>query len=86
MSQAAETTVRAVAQICAAIRADPRSVTAIALASGVDRNTIWLWLDGKTTNPNIAQVDKVARALGFTLELWPPPRVRRKPQPQRQRA
>jgi transcriptional regulator with XRE-family HTH domain len=86
LSHAAEIPVHALAQLCAAIKADPRSVEAIALAAGVDRNTLWLWMNGVTTNPNIAQVDKVARALGFTLELWPPPRVRRKPQPQKQRA
>jgi DNA-binding phage protein len=78
LSQAAEKPVRAFAQLCAAIRNDPRSVEAIALASGVDRNTLWLWVDGRTTNPNIAQVDKVARALGFSLELSPPPAERRK--------
>jgi hypothetical protein len=33
---------------------------------------------GQTTNPNIAQVDKVARALGFSLELSPLPVERRK--------
>ena len=51
---------------------DPRSVEDIARDSGVDRNTIWFWVRGQTTNPNIAQVDKVARALGFSLELAAP--------------
>jgi transcriptional regulator with XRE-family HTH domain len=46
-----------------------REVLAIARASGVDRNTIWRWLEGKTQNPNIDEVDKVARVLGFRLEL-----------------
>jgi DNA-binding phage protein len=73
LSRAAEKSVRAFVQLWAAIRNDPRSVEAIALASGVDRNTIWLWVDGETTKPNIAQVDKVARALGFSLELSPSP-------------
>jgi DNA-binding phage protein len=58
---------------CAAIGKDPRSVEDIARASGVDRNTIWFSVRGQTTNPNIAQVDKVARALGFSLELSPSP-------------
>ena len=71
MSQAAEKPVRALAQLCTAIMNDPRSVEDIARASGVDRNTIWFWVRGQTTNPNIAQVDKVARALGFSLELSP---------------
>ena len=77
MSQAAKEPVHAFTQVCAAIMNDPRSIDAIAVAAGVSRNTIWLWLDGKTTNPNIAQVDKVARALGFSLELTPPPPERR---------
>jgi DNA-binding phage protein len=76
VSQAAEKPVRAFVQLLAAIRKDPRAVEAIAAASGVDRNTIWFWVEGKTTNPNIAQVDKVARAMGFKLELIPPPKFR----------
>ena len=71
MSRAADKPVRAFVQLCAAIRNDPRSIEAIALASGVDRNTIWLWVEGRTTNPNIAQLDKVARAMRFKLELTP---------------
>jgi DNA-binding phage protein len=69
MSLAADRPVPVLTQLCAAIQKDPREVAAIARASGVDRNTIWLWLERRTTNPNIAQVDKVARAMGFSLEL-----------------
>lgn len=71
MSRAAEKPVRAVAEVCAAILKDQRTVEEIALQSGVDRNTIWFWIRGETTNPNIAQVDKVARALGFDVGLIP---------------
>lgn len=61
--------VRALAQLLAAIEKDPRSIDQIAAASGVHRITIWLWTQGVTTNPSIATVDKVARALGFSLRL-----------------
>jgi transcriptional regulator with XRE-family HTH domain len=73
LSQAAEKPVRALVQLLAAIESDPRSVEALARAAGVDRNTIWNWVRGLTTNPNIAQVDKVAQAMGYSLELVPPP-------------
>ncbi len=61
--------VLALVQLCAAIDKDQRTREDIAKAAGVDRNTIRFWMDGTTTNPNIGQVDKVARALGYRLEL-----------------
>jgi DNA-binding phage protein len=52
-----------------AIRGEARTVEEIAKSSGVDRNTIHRWLNGLTANPNIAEVDKVARALRLKLRL-----------------
>jgi DNA-binding phage protein len=60
-----------------ALENDKRPIEVIARKADVDRNTIWRWLDGKTTNPNIAEVDKVLRALGYELRVAPtPPRVK----------
>jgi DNA-binding phage protein len=69
MTVPAKKRVQAFAQLCQAIKNDPRTPEAIALKSGVDRNTIWFWLDGRTNNPNISQVEKVAHTLGYRLAL-----------------
>jgi hypothetical protein len=69
LSNSAEEPVKAFAELKRAIMADGRTEAALGLASGVSRLTIRLWLDGKTHNPNIAEVDKVARALGYRLRL-----------------
>ena len=78
MSNTPEKPPQAFLDLKMAIEADTkREVEEIGRKAGVDRNTIWRWLDGQTRNPNIAEVDKVLRALGYKLEVNPrPPRVK----------
>ena len=77
MSNPVDKPVKAVVDLKMALMNDKRDITVIARAAGVDRNTIWLWLEGRTKNPNIAEVDKVLRALGYKLAVTPtPPRVK----------
>ena len=54
-------------ELCAAIEKDWRSVHAITKAAGVSNGTISMWLSGKTANPRVDMLDKVARVLGLQL-------------------
>jgi DNA-binding phage protein len=65
--------VKAFVDLKMAIDNDRRDVKEIALKADVDRNTIWRWVEGLTQNPNIAEVDKVLRALGYKLKVTPTP-------------
>ena len=76
MSNTPEKPVEVFAELKRAITADGRSDEAIGQAAGVSRLTIRLWRAGETKNPNIAEVDKVARALGYELGLKRGPRPR----------
>lgn len=51
-------------ELCAAIEQDRRSTFNLAQAAGVNYSTLYFWLSGRTSNPNIATLDKVARAVG----------------------
>lgn len=86
MSNPVKQPAQAVIELKRAIMNDPRSVEALAIAAGVDRNTIWLWVEGKTKNPNISEVEKVANALGYKLRLDPtPPETPKRPAAARRR-
>jgi DNA-binding phage protein len=77
LSNSVKRPVQAVIDLKMALENDTREVKAIALKAGVDRNTIWRWLDGKTKNPNITEVAKVLRTLGYELKVTPtPPHVK----------
>lgn len=54
-------------ELCAAIEQDRRSTFKLAQAAGVNYMTLYGWLSGRTANPNIATLDKVARALGLQV-------------------
>lgn len=56
-------------ELCAAIEKDPRSIFNIAQGAGVSVATLFLWLNGKTSNPNVGTLDRVARVLGLQLAL-----------------
>ena len=56
-------------ELCATIEQDGRSLFNIAKAAGITDKALYHWLSGRTPNPRIDSLAKVAQVLGLQVVL-----------------
>lgn len=56
-------------EIRTAVQSSNKTMTQIAIGSGVSRHTLKGWFEGKTKRPQFATLEAVARSIGYSFTL-----------------